>query len=141
MDSTAFTVFVWATFLSNLDKVQINAVLWCLRFLSACLLLLVLRWLTSKHEVDFYSSQLSTNILSGQDGTLQSFSTVHEKFNKSLGRGKYFSECTNTGEQRPEKSLCKQKLGRPYFHFGCCMKTIHLTYSASSDVYRMYSQI
>lgn len=34
-------------------------------------------------------------ILSGQDGTLQSFSTVHERFNKSLGRGKYFSESTN----------------------------------------------
>lgn len=26
----------------------------------------------------------------GQDGSLQSFSTVHEKFNKSLGHGKTF---------------------------------------------------
>ncbi|NXN42272.1 WDR36 protein, partial [Rhinoptilus africanus] len=35
-----------------------------------------------------YHGQNGEQILSaGQDGTLQSFSTVHEKFNKSLGRG------------------------------------------------------
>ncbi|NXF88804.1 WDR36 protein, partial [Eubucco bourcierii] len=35
-----------------------------------------------------YHGQNGQQILSaGQDGTLQSFSTVHEKFNKSLGRG------------------------------------------------------
>lgn len=27
----------------------------------------------------------------GQDGTLQSFSTIHEKFNKSLGHGRSFA--------------------------------------------------
>lgn len=31
--------------------------------------------------------------LAGQDGTLQSFSTVHERFNKSLGHGKPRSSC------------------------------------------------
>lgn len=30
-------------------------------------------------------------ISTGQDGTLQSFSTIHEKFNKSLGHGRLFT--------------------------------------------------
>lgn len=64
----------------------------------------------SKQKVDFCPSLLSADILTGQDGTLQSFSTVHEKFNKSLGRGKYFSESTYIGERNPEKYLCKQEL-------------------------------
>lgn len=55
-----------------------------------------------KEKVYFCPSLLSANILSGQDGTLQSFSTVHDKFNKSLGRGKYFSESTNIGEKCPK---------------------------------------
>lgn len=59
--------------------------------------------LMRKKKVDFCPSLLSANVLSGQDGTLQSFSTVHEKFNKSLGRGKYFSESTNIGEKCPKK--------------------------------------
>lgn len=54
-------------------------------------------------KVDFCSSLLCANTFLGQDGTLQSFSTVHEKFNKSLGRGKYFSQSKNTGEKKPGK--------------------------------------
>jgi len=64
----------------------------------------------SKQKVEFCPSLLCANILAGHDGTLQSFSTVHEKFNKSLGRGKYFSESTNISEKRPEKYLCNQEL-------------------------------
>lgn len=51
-------------------------------------------------KVGFCPSLLCANTFTGQDGTLQSFSTVHEKFNKSLGRGKYFSQNTNMNEKK-----------------------------------------
>lgn len=38
-------------------------------------------------KFDSYFLYIST----GQDGTLQSFSTIHEKFNKSLGHGRSFA--------------------------------------------------
>lgn len=38
-------------------------------------------------KFDRYFLHIST----GQDGTLQSFSTIHEKFNKSLGHGRSFA--------------------------------------------------
>ncbi|KAG7219004.1 hypothetical protein INR49_005904 [Caranx melampygus] len=49
------------------------------------------------------------NILSaGQDGTLQSFSTVHERFNKNLGHGSL-----NKKKEKKKKSLCYEQLRLP----------------------------
>lgn len=56
-------------------------------------------------KVDFCHSLLCANTFLGQDGTLRSFSTVHEKFNKSLGRGKCFGQSTNTGEKKAQKAF------------------------------------
>ncbi|XP_034534240.1 WD repeat-containing protein 36 [Notolabrus celidotus] len=50
------------------------------------------------------------NILSaGQDGTLQSFSTVHERFNKSLGHG----SVNKKKEQKKKKGLSYEELRLP----------------------------
>ncbi|XP_075885127.1 WD repeat-containing protein 36 [Nelusetta ayraudi] len=50
------------------------------------------------------------NILSaGQDGTLQSFSTVHERFNKSLGHG----SINKKKERRKKKGLSYEELRLP----------------------------
>ncbi|XP_029921295.1 WD repeat-containing protein 36 [Myripristis murdjan] len=50
------------------------------------------------------------NILSaGQDGTLQSFSTVHERFSKSLGHG----SINKKKEQKKKKGLAYQELRLP----------------------------
>lgn len=76
----------------------VNTLLQCLKLLIAYLLLFLLKQLMSK--VGFCPSLLCANNFTGQDGTLQSFSTVHEKFNKSLGRGKYFSQNTNMNEKK-----------------------------------------
>nr|XP_020635660.1 WD repeat-containing protein 36 [Pogona vitticeps] len=47
-----------------------------------------------------YHGQNGQQILSaGQDGTLQSFSTVHERFNKSLGRGSINKKSKKKGSQ------------------------------------------
>lgn len=47
---------------------------------------------------------------SGQDGTLQSFSTVHERFNKNLGHGQWSTRicvmsCNSTAAERRQVSL------------------------------------
>lgn len=50
------------------------------------------------------------NILSaGQDGTLQSFSTIHERFNKNLGHG----SVSRRKEQKKKKSLTYEELRLP----------------------------
>nr|XP_046230116.1 WD repeat-containing protein 36 [Scatophagus argus] len=50
------------------------------------------------------------NVLSaGQDGTLQSFSTVHERFNKNLGHG----SINKKKEQRKKKGLSYEELRLP----------------------------
>ncbi|KAM4528147.1 WD repeat-containing protein 36 [Odontesthes bonariensis] len=60
------------------------------------------------------------NILSaGQDGTLQSFSTVHERFNKNLGRG----SVNKKKEKKKKKGLSYEELRLPAITAFCSAVT------------------